>query len=150
MERKNDVDKLIEEYTGVIHAVARKKFPDLCRDDDLLQNGMIGLWRAAECWDGERPFLPFACACVANAMRNYVRELRRTPETEALEAWDGPSDPPQEETKYLFPEGTRERALAELLSAGWSKEDAARRLGVSARTVTRLCASIRNTIERQG
>lgn len=150
MDRKNDVDKLIEEYSGVIHVVARKKFPDLCRDDDLLQNGMIGLWRAAEAWDGERPFLPFAIACVANAMRNHARGLLRLPETEALEDWDGPSEPPQEEVKHLFREGTRERELVELLMAGETKADAARKMGVSTRTVTRLCASIRETIKRQG
>lgn len=147
----NDVDKLIEEYRGVITSVARKNFPSLCHDEDLLQCGMIGLWRAAEAWDGERPFLPFACACVANAMRDYIRKLNRHPPIEPLEAWDAPTEPDRSAEFFsIFPESSRERRIMSLLSAGESKAAIARRLGLSAKTVTRLCKKIRTEIERQG
>ncbi len=146
----NDVDKLIEEHRGVIPAVARKKFPSLYHDEDLLQCGMIGLWRAAEAWDGERPFLPFACACVSNAMRDYIRGLNRRPPTDPLEVWDAPTEPDHSADLFtLFPPGTTEHRVMSLLSAGENKAAIARRLGLSPRTVTRVCNKIRAEIEKQ-
>lgn len=147
----NDVDKLIEEHRGVIPAVARKKFRSLCHDEDLLQCGMIGLWRAAEAWDGKRPFLPFACACVANAMRDYIRSQARHRKADPLEVWDAPTEPDQSADLFsLFPAGCIEHRVMFLLSSGESKAAIARRLGLSPKTVTRLCNKIRAEIEKQG
>lgn len=49
------VEELIRRYRPLVYATARRLCPGLCRDEDLLQCGLIGLWRAAEQWDRERP-----------------------------------------------------------------------------------------------
>lgn len=71
------VETLMEKYKPLVYATARRLCPALARDEDLLQCGMIGLWRAAEQWDGQRPFSPLARLCIKHEMLMHLRYLSR-------------------------------------------------------------------------
>lgn len=138
-----DVDKLLEQYAPLVKQTAWTVSPGAAQDEDALQQGLIGLWEAALCWDGERPFAPLARRCIRN---NIIDALRRRKEpAEAL-----PEDlaaPAAEEAESveelkgricaLFPRRSRERKILLSLLAGKKKEDIAARLGISRSTVQR-------------
>ena len=146
-------EELIAQNERLIKFVAYRSFPGHAKDEDLLQCGRIGLWNAARKWDGERDFAPFACACIRNAMRNYLRGKLSLPDTEDIQEWEEGAE--QEEIALqsgllsLFKGDTQEGKVALLLSQGWKKQEIAEKLGVHPQTVSRICAKIRSEIEEQ-
>jgi RNA polymerase sigma factor (sigma-70 family) len=114
---------------------------------------MIGLWNAAREWDGKRNFPPFACACIRNAMRNYLRDKTKIPILEDIEEWDTGEE--QEEIAAqssilsLFVGDSVETRVAILLSQGWQKKEIAEKMGIHPQTVSRICGKIRERIEEQ-
>lgn len=143
-----EIDRLIAQHQSLVPRVAARSFPSLSRDPDLLQCGLIGLWRAAQTWDGKRPFPPYARRCILNAMRNYARDKNRIAAHE-LSAAAPPTSPYGleeraaarldlgESIRRAFPPDSRERYILTALAAGASKRAVAGALGVDTYTVTR-------------
>ena len=73
---------LLEKYRPLVRTVARSVSREAARDEDALQCGFIGLWEAAERWDGRRPFAPLARRCIRCNIMDYLRG--RPPPSEEL------------------------------------------------------------------
>ena len=129
-------EKLILDNLYLVTIVARK-FGELANDDDVIQCGRIGLWQAAEKWDGKREFKPFAKVCIRHAIIDHLRGTQR---------WESPVDSfddvgAEDEwdvagaIKETFPAGTPEREILLGLLRGIPKQDLADRFGISRKKV---------------
>lgn len=135
------VEELIRRYRPLVYATARRLCPGLCRDEDLLQCGLIGLWRAAEQWDRERPFPPLARQCIRHEMADYLRQVRRQGKTVPLADWaegltyeqDFTQAELRAQAQRLFPAHSRERALVLAVLDGYTVAQAARAVGLRPR-----------------
>lgn len=143
-----EIDSIVEQYHRLVPLVAARSFPALSHDQDLQQCGLIGLWRAAQTWDGVRPFPPYARRCILNAMRNYVRDRGRVSAKEVSMAAlpSSPSDLEErsaarldlrDRIRAVWPPGSRERYILTALAAGVPKPAVADALGVDTYAVTR-------------
>lgn len=132
------VEELIQTYKPLIYSTARRMCPWKPKDEDLLQCGMIGLWRAAEKWDGARPFPPLAKRCIQGEMANHMRKMNRQPPTVPL---DGENPALAREDDHFsmelhdaitrsFDPDSREALLLTALGEGDSLKEAARRAGM--------------------
>lgn len=145
LSREDMVEALILRYRPMVYAAARRLAPWLRQDEDLLQCGLIGLWKAAERWDGERPFPPLARRCIENEMVSYLRQYSRRLPTAPLR---------REEENLLYEEDwsaielrdaveratgphSRERALLLAVADGYTVAEAARRVGLSRQSARR-------------
>lgn len=143
------VEQLIEAHRALVDEQARR-FGALAHDPDLLQCGMIGLWRAAEHWDGVRPFPALARTCIRNAMLSHLRTLQRWGPTPDPAARPEPEDPTAGEDQRLdrldltariraaFPGSSVEGYVLLALSHGVSKCAVAAALGMDTYQVTKL------------
>ena len=143
MKDQAEQDALLEEFRPLVMETAYRLGQE--RDEDALQNGLIGLWEATQRWDGSRPFEPLARCCIRHNIIDYMR--RRRDDTDEL-----PEDVPDafseeapetkeellERVKMTFPRRSRESRVLRSLLAGKSKRQIADRLGVSPRTVDRV------------
>lgn len=139
-EELDQVEALLRAYRPLVYARARRFGPRMAKDEDLLQCGMIGLWRAAERWDGVTPFPALATPCIDHAMVDHLRWLARKPRTAAADPADLPSRFLVTHTDFsaveyrlaicqtLPPDSEERRLLLELLD-GASLGELARRLG---------------------
>lgn len=148
LDRGDMVEELIRRYRPMVYAAARRLAPWLRQDEDLLQCGLIGLWKAAEGWDEKRPFPPLARRCIENEMTSYLRQLRRqtgqlptVPLRREEEGLLYQEDWSEVETRDAVERATeprsRERALLLAVADGYSVSEAARRLGMSRQTAQR-------------
>ena len=64
------------QYKGLVVALARKFFLDAYDLEDLVQEGMIGLFKAAHKFDDSRgaSFLTFATLCIKSEIINAIRK----------------------------------------------------------------------------
>ena len=44
------MEKLLEKYRGLVRTEARKFFMAVCDEEDLIQEGLIGLFMAIQCY----------------------------------------------------------------------------------------------------
>lgn len=132
------VEGLIQAYRPLVYAIARQLQPKAPTDEDLLQCGLIGLWRAAERWDGIRPFGPLARHCARSEMVDHMRRSRERLRTVPLEAVadqliyeeDWSAIEVADGAERACPPGSRARAAVLALSDGQSLSQTAKALGV--------------------
>ena len=139
---------LVESNVGLVRKVARGRFPAYIGDDDLLQSGMIGLWEAAQKWNGKTAFQPFARTCIYHNMLDYVRGLgakrndtEELPETleDKSGGWDRLENAEMlERIGRAWPAGSREHEILSNLAVGADKRAVAARLGLKTYQVTRI------------
>lgn len=148
LDRGDLVEELIRRYRPMVYAAARRLAPYLRQDEDLLQCGLIGLWKAAEGWDETRPFPPLARRCIENEMVTYLRQQRQqagrlptVPLRRVEEALVYEEDWSAVETRDAVARATaphsRERALLLAVADGHTVTEAAGRLGISRQTAQR-------------
>lgn len=145
LDRGDMVEELIRRYRPMVYAAARRVAPWLRQDEDLLQCGLIGLWKAAEQWDEERPFPALARRCIENEMVTYLRRQRRQAFTVPLDCLgeaaayevDWSAVETREGVERITAPHSRERALLLAVADGYSVPEAARRLGISRQTAAR-------------
>lgn len=142
--KKSESDSMVERYRPLVDRVARSVSPNCAEDDDALQSGLIGLWEAAQRWDGNRPFEPLANTCIRHNIIDYLRrqpkpqeELKEDyAEAEAEEA-DSKEDL-EKRIRSAFARRSREYIVLHSLLRGKTKEQIADKLGVSKRTIDRI------------
>lgn len=153
MDTGDLVEELIEKYRPMVYKMARRMCPWEPRDEDLLQCGLIGLWRAAELWDQVRPFPPLARRCVQGEMAVYMRRKNRGPQTLPLESV--PSQPAQEDDYSLLElrdavartcPNTRKGRILLALGEGQSLSEAARLAGVRPARARQIAARALKTL----
>lgn len=148
LDRGDMVEELIRRYRPMVYAAARRLCPWLRQDEDLLQCGLIGLWKAAESWDEARPFPPLARRCIENEMVTYLRQQRRqagrlptVPLRRVEEGLVYEEDWSAVETRDAVERATKphskERALLLAAAEGYTVAEAAGRLGISRQTAQR-------------
>jgi RNA polymerase sigma factor (sigma-70 family) len=132
-------EELIRANLSLVRRVAAS-FGRLGNDPDVRQCGLIGLWRAAEKWDGERDFKAFAKVCIRNAIINHLKQVQRW--EPAVDKFD---DLGAEDERDLvgaitktFPSGSKEREILLMLLHNVSKQEIADHYGVSRKTITRI------------
>ena len=152
-----DINDYLERRKGLVIAVARRKFPAMAGDEDLLQCGLIGLWRARESFQPEKgvKFATYAYRCIENAMRDYQRQQLRQTGRELFA--DDMDKPPAALTtaapdgaviskidianaiKKAYPQDSTEcKILWALLISGRSKRAIAREWGMTTGQLTRF------------
>lgn len=71
-------EQFFEENMGLVHLVLRRYYPKAKYDEDMIQVGMIGLWKAVLNWDENKgAFSTFACQCIRNEIRlEYIKRSK--------------------------------------------------------------------------
>lgn len=66
--------KLVEDNTKLVHFVIKRNFPTYMGNEDVIQEGMIGLCNAAIKYDETKcQFSTFATICILNAIRSWFK-----------------------------------------------------------------------------
>lgn len=135
------MERLIEDNMDLVDAAVRGYPPD----DDTYQAALIALWEAAEKWDKTHPFRPWARLVIRHRLIDHARRAGDRPSAELTDDIPAPDAERAEDTGELrdrirraWSGRTRERRVLLLLVSGRPKEEIARRLGVSKRTVHRI------------
>ena len=145
MSREQEAE-IIAGHKKLVHAVAARKFYRWQFDEDLLQCGLIGLWEAAQSWNGNGNFAAFAWPCIHHNMLDYIRSKAAQPSGEELpetlsyeqEYFDLDSLELMEKINSAFPPGTREHIVLLELALGASKKDLAQSMKMDTYQVTRI------------
>ena len=136
-------EALIIKYRYLVRSVAYSVSNEAAKDEDALQNGLIGLWEATKKWDGNRPFEPLARRCIRCNIIDYIRSIHPDdsleediPSEENIAALQSYEDQDFLALVYkLFPRRSRERRVLLALMRGESKPVIAAKLGCSRQTV---------------
>ena len=76
---ENAVGELMEKYKGLVNSIARSFFLKGVDRDDIVQEGMIGLFNAIVTFnlDGEVTFITYAHECIKNRLLDCMRNGNR-------------------------------------------------------------------------
>lgn len=70
---RSEAEKLFEQNMGLVPATISRCFPPMEGDEDMLQVGYIGLWRACTHYQPEKSkFVTFAITCIKNALKHEL------------------------------------------------------------------------------
>ena len=107
-EGQTDItDYIMEKYKDFVKSKARSMFILGADNDDLIQEGMIGLFKAVRDYDTGRDasFYTFAELCISRQMYTAVQASRRQkhiPLNNYVSLYKNTSDNPDEDEKYLI------------------------------------------------
>ncbi|MDE5789101.1 MAG: sigma-70 family RNA polymerase sigma factor [Clostridia bacterium] len=71
---KGAVEELLGRYKNTVLSVARRFFLIGGDTEDLVQEGMCGLYSAITCFEGDCGFKNYAYACIKNRIRDAVKK----------------------------------------------------------------------------
>lgn len=76
----DDINKAIEENTPLVYYIIRKYFPTFIHDDDIMQSGLIGLWKSLINFDSTKniKFATFATKVIMNDINMEIRKRRKS------------------------------------------------------------------------
>ena len=67
-------DQLIEENMNLVYYLVHRYYPTFGQDEDVIQEGMIGLIKAADTFDESKSkFSAYASVCILNQIRRYFK-----------------------------------------------------------------------------
>jgi RNA polymerase sigma factor (sigma-70 family) len=171
MKTNKDIDRLILENEKLVHYVA-KRYKGLDQYEDLAQEGMIGLIKAAQRFDPTKGFMfsSFATPFIKGEILHYLRDKGSTikiPRNNArrltvlsidakvvgletpvsmVDAIPAPAPENDEEfvalKDYIVSLSEDKQNLFEMALNGVTKKDIAARLGITAMTATRRIAKL--------
>lgn len=156
-----------EENMGLVYFILKRYFAALSCDPDLIQEGMIGLWKACLTYDEDRAkFVTYASTCIQNSVRMSLRKRKKHAGAISLDApWDDgeghtctPADLLEDKTASAFDDGVQvtdfiqrldayDRRIVELRLAGMPQADVAQRLGISQCHVSRRLNALKKEYE---
>lgn len=160
---------LFERYAGMVKALVRSYYLVGGDAEDLLQEGMIGLFKAVLGYNGKSAFRTFARLCVKRRVISAIKADGRDkhkplndsdplPERDAHAVSDGVVDPATEVVnKVTFAElkkniafslSEMELKVLSLHLEGYSYEQIGEKLGKSAKAADNALQRIRGKIER--
>ena len=84
---KRSRDKLVTENMGYVVTLARQYKSDILSTDDLVNEGSIGLVKAAERFDPSRgkPFVTFAAPYIRRSIETAIQRLNTTPDVRSTD-----------------------------------------------------------------
>ena len=71
------METVIDRYKNTVKILSRRYFLTGGDSDDLLQEGMLGVFRATMTYNGKSPFKSFAYRCINAHLINVVRKFTR-------------------------------------------------------------------------
>ena len=154
-------EELYSRNEPLVRWTIKKYYPDFMDDEDLMQEGRIGLWRACLAYDKKKrlKFSPVAVSYIRNALRHgyeklYGRSLgkrRLLWSVQSLYEPIGHDDlllqdtiPGDTDVAFLDIPGAlnqmseRDRKILYLSIAGFSQKEIGKKMGVSERTIYRV------------
>ena len=67
--------RLIEDNINLVYYVIKKYYPNYLYDEDIVQEGMVGLCKAVNAYDSDKSkFSTFAARCILNQIKYYFRK----------------------------------------------------------------------------
>lgn len=77
--KESAMEELLEKYKGLVNSIARTFYIKGVDRDDLIQEGMIGLFNAIVTFDldGETSFITYAHECIKNKILDCIRSGQR-------------------------------------------------------------------------
>ena len=69
-----NINDLISENKNLIYFVINKSFKQYLSNDDIIQEGYIGLWKAIKTYDNSSSFSTYAIKCIYNNILMYIRD----------------------------------------------------------------------------
>lgn len=71
---KSAVDEILSRYKNTVRSIAHKFFLSDWDKEDLVQEGMCGLYSAILNFRGDREFFPYAYACIKNRIIDAIKK----------------------------------------------------------------------------
>ena len=164
------LEQLRAEYKSVVLHIARSYFLSGADREDLVQEGMIGLYRAINTYDSDMraSFSTYAHSCVRNRMRDAVKRANRDKhrvlnDAVSLTQYDrdeqNAAPSPEEETIETEASGDirraieqhlddEERALLQAYLCGLSYREIAETLGKSVKSVDNALQSVKRKLRK--
>ena len=72
------IEELFEENQKLVYFVVNKYYDWLAEDEDIIQEGFLGLYKASLTWDSSRSkFSTYATRCILNQIRHELRKRSR-------------------------------------------------------------------------
>ena len=88
--------QLLNDNMKLVHLVINKYYPSFTHDEEIIQMGRIGLWKASKTWDENKcKFSTYATNCIRNEICREFRRRCRLIDTISLE------------TNITFPNGEK-------------------------------------------
>lgn len=162
---KNAAAVLVSRYFKLIFIKSEIYADSLTDSDDLCQEGLMGLLRAAESFDPSRgvKFSTFAEVCIVNRMKSLLTKGYKSPETvEDIDALSDARSLHESETPesiYLYKEyfsqllsdidavlSDSEKRVFSLCVQGLSYRDTAKKLGIAEKSVDNAMQRARRKI----
>lgn len=136
---------------NLVHYILKIKYNQYQFDEDMIQEGMIGLWKACQTFDEDKgyKFATYAAICIVNEIRMAYRKVKKhsihtisledpVPDQEDLTFADTIEDPlgSVEDSGVFFNVfyetlSDNEKKVIELKLYGYRQEDAARMMGIT-------------------
>ena len=153
--------KLIEDNLDLVHWVIHRYYPTYAHDEDVFQNGCIGLVNAANAYDPGQgyTFSTLAVKCILNTIIKGFRTTKKEPSTISLETTRihldncdltledflvGDEDVDYFDPTQFFNKLTdQEKRLVYLAMIGYKQVDIAKREGMTKSNVSRIFKNIR-------
>lgn len=71
-------NKLIEDNMKLVYYLVNKHYPTYLKNEDVIQEGMVGLCKAADTFDESKgKFVTFAGRCILNQIGIYFRTMNK-------------------------------------------------------------------------
>ena len=78
MRAKEEKDALVTDNMNLVYWVLHTYYPNHVKNEDVVQEGMLGLVIAADTWDETKSkFSTYATVCILNQIRPYFRRESR-------------------------------------------------------------------------
>lgn len=166
-----DREKLFADNVKLVPFVLWKYYPAFARDEDLIQDGLLALWKACVAYDESRSnaFSTFAVFCIRNGINMALRRRSRWMHTESLDqpifaGKDGSElyladmieDPAAQIddgiigiVEFVSGLNGRDKEIIELRMSGLTQYQCAEKLGISQSYYCRLLKRLKSEYESQ-
>lgn len=158
--------QLITDNMKLVYHIINSKFPAFSGNEDIIQEGMLGLCKAADTFDESKSkFTTYACTCIYNQIKLWFRNnkkhfnnlsldyLTTNEECESIPLVDmiiGDDDVDYVDIESLFGKlSERERNVCELAYLGYNNCAIAEKLGISRQNVGAIKRKIENRVRKR-
>ena len=165
----SDKEEMFINNMNLVYHVLNKNYSYLAHDEDIIQEGMIGLWKACLHYDPlKSEFSTFAYKCILNSIRYELRKQGKYYNIKFV-SFDNPvSDDSSIDLEQLLPSKSDELADAEyrtalqcaleslnerdrqiiiLLIQGWKQVAVAEKFGITQAQVSRIKKKLKSRIQ---
>lgn len=152
MSMNDEQQKLVTDNIALVHFLIRKHYPTFYSNEDVVQNGMVGLCKAAKYWDSSKStFSTYAGKCILNEIKNHFRESILAQSVLSLdyeyeggmmlsEAIEGDTDVDStfEVEEFLGKEKEKNKLVLSLYAQGYTTREISEMTGIGVRGVARI------------